>query len=103
MNPQVPGPAQGREQRRIEQRFAAGETEVADALVSEDLQAPAEPGRVGHHPGLGRHLGKTAKAATGITGVGDGNLAETRSPLKHEPEEFLAGHGQRLALAAGVS
>ena len=32
MDPQVPGPAQGREQGRIEQGFAAGEAEVVNAL-----------------------------------------------------------------------
>ena len=102
MDPQVPGPAQGREQGGIKQGFAAGEAEVANALIFENLKPPEKSRRIGHHPCLRRHRWKAAKAATGIAGVGDGNLAKTRSPLQHQTQEFLAGHGQRLASATGV-
>jgi hypothetical protein len=63
MDSQVPGPVQDRKQVRIEQRFAAGEAEVVNAPVFENLKPPEEPGRIGHHPIRRRHPGKAAKAA----------------------------------------
>jgi hypothetical protein len=76
---------------------------VLNSLVPEDLQAPEEPTRIRHHPLPRRDPGKASKAAMGITGVGDGKLANPRPSLNHQAEEFFRGHGHRLLSAAGVS
>ena len=73
--------------------FTAGETEVVNPLVFENLKAGNQARRIGCAPIAPLYLRKAAKVAVGIAGVGDGNLAKTGSPRKHQTEELPDGHG----------
>jgi hypothetical protein len=80
---QLPAAGQDLGKLGIEKGFPAGEGDVTNARLSGPNQPFKKSFRVRHNPFRGRDLGKIAKPAPGIAGVGHRDLAETRASLEN--------------------
>jgi hypothetical protein len=94
MDPQGPGLLKCRQQVGVKQRFPAGEAEVLDSRLFQGGQAPLQTAGIGHDPGGRRHLGEIAKAAMGVAGVGEGDLAKAGTTPENEVNDLLSPYCQ---------